>query len=467
MLKNLLPAALFATSALAAPALPPPGPLPPAANQKLAHDILRDLVAIRAVHDTGTAATAEVIRGYFRKGGFADSDIVTAADPKYPKQVNVVVRLRGLGKRKPVLWLAHMDVVDARPQDWSLPPFQLTEKDGWFYGRGTTDMKDGDASVAAALIRLHQEGYHPDRDIIAAFTADEEVGTDQDGPNYLVRHRRDLVDAAFAINADGASGEIQNGKRLDFGVQTAEKIYVTWHLDVTNKGGHSSEPRPDNAIYTLANALTRLQHFSFPLTLNETTRAYFRQMAQFQTGALRADMLATANGDMAAAQRLTANAPFNALLHTTCVATMLNAGVQENALPSSAQATVQCRMMPSETAKGLHDTLARVIADPSVTLTPVGMLNLAPASPVDPKVFGPVTAVAGQMWPGVPVIPAMAAGASDSIFTRAAGIPSYGVGGTWDDINDVRAHGRDERRRASDFYSEVEFNYRLMKALSQ
>jgi acetylornithine deacetylase/succinyl-diaminopimelate desuccinylase-like protein len=464
MLKNLLPAALLATSALAAP---PAAPLPPPANQKLAHDILRDLVAIRAVHDTGTAATAKVIADYFRRGGFAESDIVTVADPKYPKQVNVVVRLHGTGQQKPVLWLAHVDVVDARPQDWSLPPFQLTEKDGWFYGRGTTDMKDGDASVAAALIRLKQEGFKPNRDIIAAFTADEEVGAEQDGPNYLVRHRRELVDAAFAINADGASGEIADGKRLDFGVQTAEKIYVTWQLEVTNKGGHSSEPRPDNAIYQLSNALVRLQHFSFPLTLNETTRAYFQQMAQFQAGAKKADMLATAKGDMAAAQRLTADVPFNALLHTTCVATMLKAGVQENALPSSAQAIVQCRMMPGETAQGLRDTLTTVIADPQVRITSTGMTNTAPASPVDPKVFGPVTAVASQMWPGVPVLPNMAAGASDSIFTRAAGIPSYGIGGTWDDINDVRAHGRDERRWAPDFYSGVEFTYRLMKAFSQ
>lgn len=467
MRKTLALLALSTTGFAATPGAPPPAPLPPADNQKLAHDILRDLVAIRAVHATGTAATAKVIADYFRKAGFPEKDIVTVADPKFPNQVNVVVRLHGTGKQKPVLWLAHMDVVDARREDWTMPPFQLTEKDGWFYGRGTTDMKDGDASVAAAMIRLYREGFRPNRDIIAAFTADEEVGDEQDGPRYLMQHRRALIDAAFAINADGASGEIENGKRLDFGVETSQKVYLTFHLDTANKGGHSSEPRPDNAIYELTDGLERLSHYSFPLKLNETTRAYFQKMAQFQSGEKKADMLATAKGDVAAAQRLTKDTSYNALLHTTCVATMLAGGVQENALPSSAQATVQCRVMPGESADSIQAQLGKVLADPGIRISRPGRYDPSPPSPIAPEVFGPIEKVANAMWPGVPVIPAMAAGASDSIFTRNGGIPSYGVGGTWDDINDVRAHGRDERRWAGDFYSGVEFTYRLMKAFSQ
>jgi acetylornithine deacetylase/succinyl-diaminopimelate desuccinylase-like protein len=293
------------------------------------------------------------------------------------------------------------------------------------------------------------------------------VGEEQNGVKWLVKNRRDLVDAAMALNADGGSGEILDGRRMDFGVETSQKIYLTWHLDTANKGGHSSEPRPDNAIYQLSHGLARLEHYSFPIHLNDTTRAYLRQMALFQTGAKRNDMLKAGNGDLAAAQRLTADTGYNALLHTTCVTTMLAAGVQENALPSSAQATVQCRVMPGESMDSIRAQLTKVLADPGIAITLSGTFNPSPPSPLSPELFGPLQKVAGSMWPNVPVIPAMAAGASDSVFTRSAGIPSYGVSGEFDDVNDVRAHGRDERRWIPDFYSSVEFTYRLMKALSQ
>jgi len=457
-------AALAATPVCAAS----PAPQPPPANQKLAHDILRDLVAVRSVHDIGTAETARIIAGYFRKAGFAPADVTSVADPHYPHQVNVVVRLHGRTRAKPVLWLAHMDVVDARREDWTLPPFQLTEKDGYFYGRGTTDMKDGDAGVAAALIRLHQEHFVTERDIIAAFTADEEVGGEQDGAAYLLKAHRDLVDAGLVINADGASGEIRGGKRMDFGIETSQKIYLTWHLDVTNKGGHSSEPRPDNAIYRLADGLSRLSHYGFPIRLNDTTRAYFRQMAAFESGARHADLLAVskAQPDMAAAQRLAQDVSFNALLHSTCVATMLASGVQENALPAHAQATVQCRLMPGETAQQTRAAIVKALADPQINVTMSGTFIPAPPSPASPAVLGAVEKVVHSLWPGVPVMPVMTAGGSDAIFTRLAGIPSYGVGGSWDDSKDIRAHGRDERRDIGDFYTSVEFTYRLMKALA-
>ncbi|HEX3673295.1 MAG TPA: M20/M25/M40 family metallo-hydrolase [Rhizomicrobium sp.] len=458
--------ALAATFAFAD--APPPGPMPPVDNQKLAHDIFKEIVEVHSVHDVGTKGVADILVRYLKAGGFTDADIHVVPEDKYPNQVNVVVRLKGKGKGKPVMWMGHMDVVEAKAEDWTLPPFQFTEKDGYFYGRGTSDMKDEDAAMAASLIRLKQEGYVPDRDIIVAFTADEEVGLEQDGPAFLLKEHPDLIDAGLVINPDGGSGEIENGKRLDFGIETSQKTYVTFTLDVTNKGGHSSEPRPDNAIYQLANGLVKLSHYQFPITLNATTKLYFQRMAAFQTGQTRADMLAVsgAKPDMKAAERLTHIVPMNAILHSTCVATMLKAGVQENALPAHAQATVQCRIMPTETPDGTRATIVKVLGDPGITVTQLGEVTSAPESPPTPAVFDKVTKVVHSMWPGVPVIPQMAAGASDSIFTRNAGIPSYGIGGGWNDLNDIRMHGRDERHEIKDFYSSVEFTYRLMKELS-
>ncbi len=461
------PAAAIASGAPAA--APPPAPMPPADNQRLALDILKEIVAVRSVHDIGTRGAVDILLRHFRDAGFDDSTLQVLADARYPNQVNLVVRLAGNAKARPILWNGHLDVVDARPEDWSLPPFQLTEQDGYFYGRGTTDMKDGDAAMAAALIRLKQEGYVPDRDIIAAFTADEEVGTDQDGMWYLVREHRPLIDAALAINADGGSGEIDHGRRLDFGIETSEKIYATFSLETTNKGGHSSEPRSDNAIYQLANGLVRLSRHVFPFKTNATTRLYFARTALTQTGQRRADMLALAGPtfDPVAAKRLAADPPFNAILHTTCVATMLSAGHQENALAQRATATVQCRLMPDESVEGTRAAIETAIADPAITVKTPGLVVSAGESPLDAGLMASVTQVVHSMWPGVTVIPDMAAGASDSIFTRQAGIPSYGIGGSWNDIHDIRMHGRDERHEIGDFYSSVEFTYQLMKRLSQ
>jgi acetylornithine deacetylase/succinyl-diaminopimelate desuccinylase-like protein len=446
-----------------------PGPLPPADNQKLAHDIFKEIIEVHSVHDVGTKGVADILVRYLKAGGFTDADIHVVPEEKYPNQVNVVVRLKGKGKGRPILWNGHMDVVEAKAEDWSVPPFQFLEKDGYFYGRGTSDMKDEDTAVAASLIRLKKEGFVPDRDIIAAFTADEEVGEEQDGMWYLVREHKDLVDAEIAINPDGGSGEIDQGKRVDFGIETSEKTYITYTMEVTNKGGHSSEPRPDNAIYTLANGLVRLSHFQFPFKTNATTRLYFARTAATQTGQTRADMLALSQPklDFAAAARLAKDVPMNAILHSTCVATMLNAGVQENALAQRAVATVQCRVMPDETVAGTQATLEKVVADPAIKVSVLGTVVSSPESPPAPVLFAKVTKVVDSMWPGVTVIPDMAAGASDSIFTRNAGIPSYGIGGGWNDIHDIRMHGRDERHEIGDFYSTVEFTYRLMKELSQ
>ena len=448
-------------------AAPPPSNDPPADNQKLAHDIFRDIIEVHSVHDVGTAGVANILAKYLTDGGFAPDDVKIVPETKYPHQVNVVVRLHGKGKGKPVLWICHMDVVEAKAEDWTLPPFKFTEKDGYFYGRGTSDMKDQDAAVAASLIRLKKEGFVPDRDIIVAFTADEEVGLEQDGPAFLLREHRDLVDAGLVINPDGASGEIVGGKKVDFSIETSQKTYVTYKMEVTNKGGHSSQPRPDNAIYDLANGLVKLSKFQFPLKTNATTRIFFAERAKLETGARRADMQAVAKTpiDLKAAARLAKDTEMNAILHSTCVATMLNAGVQENALPARADAVVQCRIMPDETVAGTKAALEKAVGDPQIKVSVMGDVVSAPESPPTPQLLGSVEKVVHAMWPGKPVIPAMAAGASDSIFTRNAGIPSYGVAGAWEDVSDDRAHGRDERRKMDAFYESVEFTYRLMKEL--
>lgn len=468
-----LPAACLSVAALLAmpgkAAAADASPLPPMENRKLAHDIFRDIIEVRSVHDVGTKGVADIMVKYLKDGGFTDDEIHVIPEKDFPNQVNVVVRIKGKGKGKPVMWICHMDVVDAKAADWTLPPFKFTEKNGYFYGRGTSDMKDEDAAVAASIIRLKKESYVPDHDIIAAFTADEEVGQDQDGPEYLLKHHRDLVDAGLVINPDGGSGEIENGKRLDFTIETSQKTYVTYTMTVTNKGGHSSEPRPDNAIYELSNALVRLSNFQFPFRTNETTRLYFKDMANRYSGQKRSDMetlAASPKVDAAAAERLSSDVAMNAILHSTCVATMLSAGVQENALPSRAVATIQCRIMPDETVDGTRATLEKVIADPAIKVEQLGYLTRGPSSPPSPELMSSVSDVVDSMWPGVPVIPAMAAGASDSIFTRGAGIPSYGIGGGWNDIHDVRMHGRDERMKISTFYETVEFTYRLMKKLT-
>lgn len=462
-------AALALAATVADAGAPMAGPVPPADNQKLAHDIFKQIVEIHSVHNVGTKDVADALVARLKAGGFSDADIHELPEEKYPNQVNVVVRLKGKGKGKPILWNGHIDVVEAKAEDWSLPPFQFTEKDGYFYGRGTSDMKDEDAAVAASLIRLTQEGFVPDRDIIAAFTADEEVGEEQDGMWYLVREHKDLVDAAMAINPDGGSGEILDGKRVDFGIETSEKTYITYTLEVTNRGGHSSEPRPDNAVYELANGLVKLSKYQFPFKTNASTRLYFQSMAKLQTGQTRADMLTVAKPklDLAAAARLAKDVPMNAVLHSTCVATMLNAGVQENALAQRAQATVQCRVMPDETVEGTKATLEKVLGDPGIKVSVLGIVVSAPESAPAPALFASVTKVVHAMWGDVAVMPDMAAGASDSIFTRNAGIPSYGIGGGWNDIHDLRMHGRDERHEIGDFYSTVEFTYRLMKELSK
>lgn len=467
-LRAALAAPLMLAISGAGPMKPAANPnLPPAASAKLARDIFAELISYHSSETIGTTPVAKAIYARLKAAGFSGTDLQLLTIPEYPRHAQVVVRLRGKGHGKPVLWIAHTDVVEAKPEDWTLPPFKLTEKDGYFYGRGTSDMKDSDVAVMASLIRLKKEGYVPERDIIAAFTSDEEGGP-ANGVQFLLKNHRALIDAGLVVNPDGASGAYEKNKRKFFNVGTSEKTYASFNAVVTNKGGHSSEPRPDNALYDMANALGRLQQYKFPITLNATTRSYFAHVAGLQSGQTRADMMAVSmqRPDMAAAERLARSPDNNALLRTTCVPTMIEGGHAENALPQRVKLTIQCRLMPSDSVENVKAVLEKVMGNPAIRLSVIEPVFSGPESPPTPELMGTVEKTVHSMWPNVPVFPAMAAGASDSIFTLNAGMPTYGISGSWGDMEDVRAHGRDERTRVSSFYEGVEFTYRLMKALT-
>jgi acetylornithine deacetylase/succinyl-diaminopimelate desuccinylase-like protein len=362
--------------------------------------------------------------------------------------------------------MAHLDVVDARKEDWSTDPYQFVEKDGFYYGRGTSDVKDGAAMLVANFIRYRKEGFVPDRDLIIVLTADEE--TSGESIRWLVAEHRDLVDAEFALNTDGGGGDYRDGKPIRFNVQAAEKVYQTFTLEVRNKGGHSSRPVPDNAITRLARGLTRLADYQFPVRLNEVTRAFFSRGAAAETPALAADMrLVAKTGDPAAARRLSAASPYyNSVLHTTCVATRLFAGHADNALPQLARATVNCRIEPDESVDSVEAALQRVVADTAIHFSRVAEAHPSPPSPLTPSVMKPVEALAEKYWPGVPIVPEMSTGATDGLYTRNGGIPTYGVGAVFEDMNDSRAHGRDERVGVKEYHQAAEYWYELVKRLA-
>jgi acetylornithine deacetylase/succinyl-diaminopimelate desuccinylase-like protein len=445
------------------------GPIPPASDQKLARAILKELVEINSTHEYGSTDAAKAIARQLSAAGFPEKDIAILAPPEHPTKANIVVRYHGHTRAKPVLFLGHLDVVEARPEDWSVDPFKLTEKEGWFYGRGSIDMKDGDAALVGSLIRLHHEGFIPDRDLIFAFTADEEAGGDSNGPAFLLKDHRELIDAGVTINLDGGGGCAKNGERLYFQVGTSEKTYVTFTLETMSAGGHGSLPGPDNAIYRLVDGLGRLEAYKFPVMLTATTRASFERMAALEPGENGPDMRAVAKSppDLAAAERLSKTVRLNAQLRTTCVATLISGGHAENALPQRAKSTVQCRMMPGDTAENVQAILVRTLHDPKISIKMDAPPIVSPESPPTPQLLAKVATVAHSMWPGVPIVPTMATGFSDDRQTRNAGIPSYDLSGVWLDVDENRAHGRDERVGVQAFDESVEYTYRLIKAMSQ
>jgi acetylornithine deacetylase/succinyl-diaminopimelate desuccinylase-like protein len=432
-----------------------------------AREIFRELIEIRSTHEMGTTKVADAIAARLKAAGFSDDD-VKIVSPK-PGKENVVVRLRGTGSEKPVLFIGHIDVVEAKREDWTSDPFKLTERDGYFYGRGATDMKNDVAGLLVNLIRLKEENFKPSRDFIVAFTADEEGG-DDNGVEWLIENHRSLIEAAFCINPDGGSGEIKGGKYVALSVQTAEKVYLSFRLEAKDKGGHSSVPTGDNPIFRLSKALARLSSFRFPVRLNETVRKEFAILAETEKDAAVAADLKTVSadsGDWAAADRLATRPIYNALMRTTATVTMINGGHAENALPQMASAVVNCRILPEDSPDAIEATLKRIIDDEKITLSRVDPPKPSPASPVDPYIFGMVEKIGRQIWPNVVAMPTMTTGATDGLHLRSVGIPVYGISGMFSDFEDQRAHGKDERIGITDYYNGVEFMCRLMKALGQ
>jgi acetylornithine deacetylase/succinyl-diaminopimelate desuccinylase-like protein len=443
---------------------------------QLARALFKQLIEIPTTESgAGSTPAAEAMAQRLREGGFAAED-VHVVGPGGRKQ-NLVVRLKGTGRKRPVLLIGHLDVVEALREDWTVDPFVFLEKDGYFYGRGTQDMKDGIAIMMTTLLRFRAEGYRPDRDIILALTADEEGGT-ANGVDWLLKNRRDLIDAEFVLNHDGGGVILDNGKVVQVDLTASEKVYADFDLTVISPGGHSSAPPRENAIYSLARALDRVSSYDFPFELNNVTRAYFERVAQ-RSDAAHASVIRgvlQTPPDPAALKELAGDPIYNAIVRTTCVATRLSGGHANNALPQTARANVNCRILPGHSPEEVRQDLVRVVADSTVRVRYYNFLTeqldeVAPdvrgyaPPPLRPDVLRPLERVAAKMWPGAPVVPSMAVGASDSVYTNAAGLPTYMVSGSALSRDDVRAHGQDERMGVQAFYNGVDFFYQYLKAV--
>ncbi|MBO9649438.1 MAG: M20/M25/M40 family metallo-hydrolase [Variovorax sp.] len=460
----LLCAASWAGAQPAAPA--PMPPLTP--EQQRFHDIYKELVEINTTHLSGNnTEAAQAMRKHLLDAGFK-ADEIQLFEP-YPNKGNLVVRFKGTGAKKPLLLLAHIDVVEARRSDWKTDPFKLKEDDGYFTARGSSDDKAMAASFVSILSQLKREGFKPNRDIVLALTADEELGdVPTNGAFWLVNNQRALLDAEFGIN-EGGGGQLNNGKPVLHRVQVAEKMYTTYKLEVRDVGGHSSLPTPTNPVYELGTALDRLGKYRFPVKLAEVTQKYFERSAQFETGQTAEDMRAVASGkpDEAATDRLSKSALYNATLRTTCVATQVTAGHAENALPQSAKATVNCRILPHDDPAEVDAALRKVLETPRMKIEQTNPPLKSPPSPLRPDVVQVVESLTQQMWPGIPVVPTMSTGATDSRFMRNLGIPMYGVSGIFSEPSDARAHGLDERVAIPRLYDGREFMYRMVKQFAQ
>ena len=458
-----LGAALFLLAAVATTRAE--DPLPP--DAQLFRQIYRELVEINTTESAGdTVRAAEAMAARLRAGGLPAADIRVLSSG--PRKGNLVARLRGTGALRPLLLIAHIDVVEAKPEDWDFDPFRLQEVDGYFRGRGTIDDKAMASIFVANLIRYVAEGFRPDRDIILALTTDEELSdSPHDGAHWLLEHHRDLIDAEFGIN-EGGGGALKDGRPARMSVQLAEKVYQSFRLEAKDPGGHSSLPRRDNPIYRLAQGLGRLAKYDFPVRLNAVTRAYFEKAAATEDRDVAAAIgsLLAGSSDPQALAPLSERAPYNAQIRTTCVATLLEAGHAENALPQTARATVNCRIMPDEPVADVERTLLRVIDDPKIAVIPIGQAVLSPPSPLNPELMTAVERLTAQMWPGVPVIPTMSAGYTDSRWLRNAGIPAYGVSGLFSDPGRNGVHGLNEQIGVKELYAGKEFLYRLVKTLA-
>jgi acetylornithine deacetylase/succinyl-diaminopimelate desuccinylase-like protein len=444
-------------------------------DNPLAREIFQQLIEMNTTDSVGNVTiAAAAMAARLRDAGFTGNDVIV--DGPNDRKKNLVARIHGTGQRNPILLIGHLDVVEARREDWTTDPFQFVEKNGYFYGRGTDDMKEADAILITNFIRMKKENYKPDRDLILALTADEEGGN-FNGVDWLLKNHREWIDAEYCINLDGGEFEKNGNQRILTAIQASEKVYADFQLESLNPGGHSSLPSSDNAIYHLANALAKIQAYSFPAEINEITRNYFLKTAELTKGSAAADLRAVANQppDNAAVARLSATPYYNALLRTTCVATMLTGGHAPNALPQMARANVNCRIFPGEDPADVRKTLQRIVSDPKVSVSDVALhaadgslvrLVTVPPSPLLPEVTQAMDKTVRQLYGNVPVIATMSTGATDGRITRTAGIPTYGISCMFFQMNDNRAHGKDERVGVQDFYDGITFNYNLIRTLS-
>ncbi|HEY6239675.1 MAG TPA: M20/M25/M40 family metallo-hydrolase, partial [Burkholderiales bacterium] len=439
----------------------------PAPAQQQLREIYKELVEINTTDSAGSCtAAAEAMAARLKAGGLPAQDVQVIAPPGGPKKGNLVARYRGTGAKKPVMLLGHLDVVEAKREDWQRDPFKLVEENGYFYARGAADDKAMVAVFVANLVRYRQEGFRPERDLLLVATCDEEIiPSNFNGIVYLLKNHRNLIDAEFALNEGGIGRLDKDGRHLFVAIQAGEKVFQTYQLEVTHPGGHSMFPVKDNAITHLAAGLVRLGAHDFPFKLSATTRAYFERMSRIESGQTAADMKAILREppDPAAIARLSANPGNNSILRTTCVATMLEAGHAPNALPQRARATVNCRILPGESVAEVQGTLERVLADDKIRIAPTHQPTLSPPPPLSREILGPVEAVSAQMFPGVPVVPTLLAGATDGRFTINAGIPTYGVSGMSGEPDGSGVHGLNERMRVRTLYEGHEFLYRLVK----
>jgi acetylornithine deacetylase/succinyl-diaminopimelate desuccinylase-like protein len=457
---------LFAVTGFFLLAAAPTGHASEPAESKLAHDIMVELVAINTAPSGGddTSAAVALLVRHLKAAGFNASEITILGQT--PALQNLIVRYPSKKPaRRPLLLMAHLDVVEALSEDWNYEPFAVTEEDGWYYGRGTNDNKTGAASLVANFIRLRNEGFEPDRDMIVMLTADEE--TTGNATKWLLAEHRDLIDAELALNTDGGPILVIDGKPLALMLQTSEKIFASFALEATDPGGHSSRPHRDSAISRLSRALVDLEAYEFPIDLNDTSRAFFERwigIAPEDETLIRAVLSDEQQPD--ALDALLDEYYYNAIARTTCVATQLSGGHAENALPQTAQAVVNCRYLPQSDAQTVRTTLQELVTPYDVSVSDMDPSTPSPPSPLSASVVDPITRIAESMWDGIAVIPEMSTGASDGAFVRNAGIPTYTVSAIADDPNDMRAHGQDERISVQAFNDANEFWYRLIKSFA-
>ncbi|UTP40649.1 M20/M25/M40 family metallo-hydrolase [Phenylobacterium sp. LH3H17] len=460
---------LFSAAALAALALAGPAAAQtPRPDQLAFRELYKELIEINTTLSSGSCtAAAEAMAGRLKAAGFADEDLKIIASPERPKDGALIATLKGSNpKARPILLLAHIDVVEANRADWERDPFKLVEEDGFFYARGASDDKAQAAIWTDSLARYKKEGFKPRRTLKMALTCGEETPDTFNGVQYLIANHKDLMDAEFVLN-EGAGGRLdKDGKRVSLGIQAGEKVYQDYTLEVTNKGGHSSVPVRDNAIYHLASGLARLGVHDFPVKLNDAVRGNFERMAVIEGGESGAAMAAVAKNpaDAEAVAKVAQDPGRNSMMRTTCVATMASAGHAPNALPQRARANVNCRILPGEGVEEVRQALVKVLADDAIKVTTVGVPSpVSPPPSLGKNITGPVEQVSKKMWPGVPLVPVMATGATDGRFLNAVGIPTYGLSGLFGEPEGNGAHGLNEKMRVRSLYEGRDFLHEVVK----